>query len=78
MTPIRHERIITGTIGSLSIDGQPIIDSAQIGKGDLPEDGSSLIHVLVVTPVLFSYMKERALKKGKLEMSKMAGWMKES
>lgn len=42
MTQIRHERIITGIIGSLSIDGQPIIDSAQIGKGDLPEDGPSL------------------------------------
>ncbi|MBI3004597.1 MAG: efflux RND transporter permease subunit [Ignavibacteriales bacterium] len=39
---------------------------------------TSTIHVLVVTPILFSYMKEYALKKGKLEMSKMAGWMKES
>ncbi len=38
---------------------------------------TSAIHVLVVTPILFSYMKERALKKGKLEMSKMAAWMKE-
>ena len=37
---------------------------------------TSTIHVLVVTPVLFSYMKEHSLKKGKLEMSKMAGWMK--
>jgi Cu(I)/Ag(I) efflux system membrane protein CusA/SilA len=38
---------------------------------------TSTIHVLVVTPVLFTYMKRRALKKGTLEVSKMAGWMKE-
>jgi len=37
---------------------------------------TSAIHVLVVTPVLFSYMKRRALRKGKLEISKMAAWMK--
>jgi Cu(I)/Ag(I) efflux system membrane protein CusA/SilA len=38
---------------------------------------TSAIHVLVVTPVLFSYMKEYALKKGTLRVSKMASWMKE-
>jgi len=38
---------------------------------------TSAIHVLVVTPILFAIMKERALKKGKLEVSKMADWMKE-
>lgn len=38
---------------------------------------TSTIHVLIVTPVLFSYMKEYALKKGTLEISKMASWMKE-
>jgi len=38
---------------------------------------TSTIHVLIVTPVLFSYMKEYALKKGTLKMSKMASWMKE-
>jgi len=38
---------------------------------------TSAVHVLVVTPILFAIMKERALKKGKLEISKMAGWMKE-
>jgi copper/silver efflux system protein len=37
---------------------------------------TSTIHVLVVTPVLFYIMKARALKKGTLEMSKMASWMK--
>jgi len=38
---------------------------------------TSAIHVLVVTPILFAIMKEHALKKGKLEISKMADWMKE-
>jgi Cu(I)/Ag(I) efflux system membrane protein CusA/SilA len=38
---------------------------------------TSAIHVLVVTPILFSWMKERSLRKGKLEVSKMASWMKE-
>jgi len=38
---------------------------------------TSAIHVLVVTPVLFTYMKLHALKKGRLEISKMAHWMKE-
>jgi Cu(I)/Ag(I) efflux system membrane protein CusA/SilA len=39
---------------------------------------TSAVHVLVVTPILFAYMKERALRKGKLEMSKMADFMKEA
>jgi Cu(I)/Ag(I) efflux system membrane protein CusA/SilA len=34
---------------------------------------TSTIHVLVVTPVLFSLMKERALRMGRLKPSKMAG-----
>lgn len=38
---------------------------------------TSAIHVLIITPILFAYMKERALKKGNLEVSKMADWMKE-
>jgi Cu(I)/Ag(I) efflux system membrane protein CusA/SilA len=38
---------------------------------------TSAIHVLIVTPVLFSYMKEYALRNGTLKVSKMAGWMKE-
>jgi copper/silver efflux system protein len=38
---------------------------------------TSTIHVLVITPILFLFMKTRALKKGKLEVSSMAGWMKE-
>ncbi|MCX6143268.1 MAG: efflux RND transporter permease subunit, partial [Ignavibacteriales bacterium] len=36
---------------------------------------TSAIHVLVVTPILFSYMKERALKKGTLRKSNMSAWM---
>ena len=36
---------------------------------------TSAIHVLVVTPILFSYMKERALKKGALKKSSMSAWM---
>ncbi|TSA30349.1 MAG: efflux RND transporter permease subunit [Ignavibacteriales bacterium] len=38
---------------------------------------TSAVHVLVVTPILFTMMKEHALKKGTLEISKMADWMKE-
>ncbi|HTY38413.1 MAG TPA: CusA/CzcA family heavy metal efflux RND transporter [Bacteroidota bacterium] len=38
---------------------------------------TSTIHVLVVTPILFSYMKERALRNGTLKRSHMAGWMKD-
>ncbi len=38
---------------------------------------TSAVHVLVVTPILFVIMKEHALKKGTLEISKMADWMKE-
>lgn len=37
---------------------------------------TSTVHVLVVTPILFQIMKERSLKKGTLELSSMAGWMK--
>ncbi|MBL0175457.1 MAG: efflux RND transporter permease subunit [Ignavibacteria bacterium] len=38
---------------------------------------TSTIHVLVVTPILFSWMKERELRKGTLEESKLAKWMVE-
>jgi copper/silver efflux system protein len=38
---------------------------------------TSAVHVLVVTPILFAIMKERALRKGKLELSKLSDWMKE-
>jgi Cu(I)/Ag(I) efflux system membrane protein CusA/SilA len=38
---------------------------------------TSAIHVLVVTPILFSYMKERELKKGTLRKSNMSAWMTE-
>jgi Cu(I)/Ag(I) efflux system membrane protein CusA/SilA len=38
---------------------------------------TSTIHVLIVTPILFSYMKERALRKGTLRRSNMSAWMKD-
>jgi Cu(I)/Ag(I) efflux system membrane protein CusA/SilA len=38
---------------------------------------TSAVHVLVVTPILFTMMKEHELKKGTLELSKMSDWMKE-
>jgi copper/silver efflux system protein len=36
---------------------------------------TSAIHVLIMTPVLFIIMKERALKRGELRKSEMAEWM---
>ncbi len=36
---------------------------------------TSAVHVLIMTPVLFIMMKERALRKGKLSKSQMADWM---
>jgi len=73
------------TVGTSLIGLIPIMWSTGVGADVMqplaaPMIGgliTSTIHVLVVTPVLFSYMKEYALKKGTLEMSKMAGWMKE-
>ena len=73
------------TVGTAMIGLVPIMWSAGVGADYMrplaaPMIGgliTSTIHVLVVTPILFSYMKEYALKKGTLEMSKMANWMKE-
>lgn len=72
------------TVGTSMIGLFPIMWSTGVGADVMqplaaPLIGgliTSTIHVLVVTPILFSYMKEYALKKGKLEMSKMAKWMK--
>lgn len=74
------------TVGTSLIGLIPIMWSTGVGADVMkpiaaPMIGgliTSAIHVLIVTPILFSYMKERALKKGKLEISKMAGWMKEA
>jgi len=38
---------------------------------------TSTVHVLIVTPILFGYMKGRALRSGTLKRSHMSGWMKE-
>ncbi|MEK6570152.1 MAG: efflux RND transporter permease subunit, partial [Bacteroidota bacterium] len=73
------------TVGTSLIGLIPIMWSTGVGADVMkplaaPMIGgliTSAIHVLVVTPVLFSYMKQHALKKGKLELSKMAAWMKE-
>ncbi len=73
------------TVGTALIGLIPIMWSTGVGADVMkplaaPMIGgllTSAIHVLVVTPVLFTYMKLRALKKGTLEMSKMANWMTE-
>ena len=72
------------TVSTSLIGLVPIMWSAGVGADVMkplaaPMIGgliTSTIHVLIVTPVLFSYMKERAFKKGTLGMSKMASWMK--
>jgi Cu(I)/Ag(I) efflux system membrane protein CusA/SilA len=73
------------TVGTAMIGLVPIMWSTGVGADYMrplaaPMIGgliTSTIHVLIVTPILFSYMKEYALRKGTLEMSKMASWMKE-
>lgn len=73
------------TVGTSLIGLVPIMWSHGVGADVMqplaaPMIGgliTSTIHVLIVTPVLFSYMKEYALRKGTLEISKMASWMKE-
>jgi Cu(I)/Ag(I) efflux system membrane protein CusA/SilA len=73
------------TVGTAMIALLPIMWSTGVGADVMqpiaaPMIGgliTSTIHVLIVTPILFSYMKEYALKKGTLEMSKMGSWMKE-
>jgi Cu(I)/Ag(I) efflux system membrane protein CusA/SilA len=73
------------TVGTALIGLIPIMWSTGVGADVMkplaaPMIGgllTSTIHVLVVTPILFTYMKLRALKKGKLEISKMAHWMQE-
>jgi Cu(I)/Ag(I) efflux system membrane protein CusA/SilA len=72
------------TVGTAMIALIPIMWSGGVGADIMkplvaPMIGglvTSTIHVLVVTPILFSLMKERALKKGTLELSKMSGWLK--
>jgi copper/silver efflux system protein len=72
------------TVGTAMIGLIPIMWSTGVGADVMkplaaPMIGgliTSAIHVLVVTPILFTYMKERALKKGILKKSEMAGWMK--
>jgi len=73
------------TVGTALIGLIPIMWSTGVGADVMkplaaPMIGgllSSAIHVLVVTPVLFTYMKLHSLKKGNLKVSQMAQWMKE-
>jgi len=73
------------TVGTSLIGLIPIMWSTGVGADVMkplaaPMIGgllTSAIHVLVVTPVLFTYMKLHALKKGTLKVSQMAQWMKE-
>jgi copper/silver efflux system protein len=72
------------TVGTTLLALTPIMWSTGVGADVMkplaaPMIGgllTSTVHVLVVTPILFSYMKERALRKGTLHVSKMARWMK--
>ena len=36
---------------------------------------TSTVHVLVITPIIFALMKLRALRRGTLTTSKMAGYV---
>jgi Cu(I)/Ag(I) efflux system membrane protein CusA/SilA len=73
------------TVGTALIGLVPIMWSTGVGADVMqplaaPMIGgliTSTIHVLVVTPILFSWMKQRALRRGRLEKSKMAAWMTE-
>lgn len=73
------------TVGTTLIALLPIMWSTGVGTDIMrplaaPMIGgliTSAIHVLIITPVLFTWMKERELRKGKLRVSRMAGWMKE-
>jgi Cu(I)/Ag(I) efflux system membrane protein CusA/SilA len=73
------------TVGTSLIGLLPLMWSTGVGSDVMrpiaaPMIGglmTSTIHVLVVTPILFSWMKQRALRKGTLKMSTMSGWMKE-
>lgn len=72
------------TVGTSLIGLVPIMWSSGVGADVMkplvaPMIGgliTSTIHVLIVTPILFYIMKTRSLKKGTLELSKMASWMR--
>lgn len=74
------------TVGTSMIGLVPVMWAAGTGSDVMkpltaPMIGgllTSAVHVLIVTPILFAIMKERALKAGKLKLSKMADWMKEA
>jgi Cu(I)/Ag(I) efflux system membrane protein CusA/SilA len=67
------------TVGTTLIGLIPIMWSAGVGADVMkpiaaPIIGgvvTSTVHVLIITPVIFAMVKERALKKGKLQASEM-------
>ncbi len=71
------------TVATAMIGLVPILFSSGVGSDVMkplvaPMIGglfTSAVHVLIMTPVLFIIMKERALAKGTLEKSQMAEWM---
>lgn len=71
------------TVATSMLGLVPIMFSAGVGSDVMkplvaPMIGgllTSAIHVLIMTPVLFIMMKERAWKKGTLQQSTMAKWM---
>jgi Cu(I)/Ag(I) efflux system membrane protein CusA/SilA len=71
------------TVATALLGLVPIMFSAGVGSDVMkplvaPMIGgllTSAIHVLIMTPVLFIIMKERALKRGELRKSEMAEWM---
>ena len=62
-------------IGGDAISNKPAQESGQLNVvGSIRSVGgvvTSTIHVLIVTPVIFYIMKTRALRAGRLQMSKM-------
>ncbi|HUI63605.1 MAG TPA: CusA/CzcA family heavy metal efflux RND transporter, partial [Bacteroidota bacterium] len=70
------------TVGTAMIGLLPIMWSTGVGSDVMqplvaPMIGgllTSAVHVLIVTPVLFSLMKRRALRRGTLHLSKMSAW----
>ena len=72
------------TVGTALIGLVPIMWSSGVGADMMkplvaPMIGgliTSTIHVLIVTPILFLLMKERALRRGTLGLSEMSAWMK--
>jgi Cu(I)/Ag(I) efflux system membrane protein CusA/SilA len=72
------------TVGTSLIGLIPIMWSGGVGADVMkplvaPMIGglvTSTVHVLIVTPLLFAFMKRRALRRGTLGLSRMSAWMR--